>query len=123
MESNIILYTTDSGSVSIQVQYEDGTFWLTQKRMAELFGVEVPTINYHLKEIYNSRELTEEATIRKIRIVQQEGKRSVERALDFYHLKATHGTNDMAACTRWKDFEIGRDRGKKLSVGKAHQGT
>ena len=63
MESNIILYTTDSGSVSIQVQYEDGTFWLTQKRMAELFGVEVPTINYHLKEIYNSEELTEEATI------------------------------------------------------------
>ena len=64
MQSNIILYTTDSGSVSVQVQYEDGTFWLTQKRMAELFGVEVPTINYHLKEIYNSGELKEEATIR-----------------------------------------------------------
>ena len=60
------------------MQYEDGTFWLTQKRMAELFGVEVPTINYHLKEIYNSGELTKEATIRKIRIVQQEGKRYVE---------------------------------------------
>ena len=76
MESNIILYTTDSGSVSVQVQYEDGTFWLTQKRMAELFGVEVPTINYHLKDIYSSKELTEEATIRKILIVQQEGKRN-----------------------------------------------
>lgn len=88
MESNIILYTTDNGSVSIQVQYEDGTFWLSQKRMAELFGVEVPTINYHLKEIYKSDELTEDATIRKIRIVQTEGKRKVERELDFYHLKA-----------------------------------
>lgn len=88
MQSNIILYTTDSGTVSVQVQYENGTFWLTQKRMAELFGVEVPTINYHLKEIYNSGELKEEATIRKIRIVQQEGKRNVERELDFYHLKA-----------------------------------
>ncbi len=88
MESNIILYTTDNGSVSIQVQYEDGTFWLSQKRMAELFGVEVPTINYHLKEIYKSGELTEEATIRKIRIVQTEGNRQVERELDFYHLKA-----------------------------------
>lgn len=75
MENNIILYTTDSGSVSIQVQYGDGTFWLTQKRMAELLGVEVPTINYHLKEAYNSGEPTEESTIRKIRIVQQEGKR------------------------------------------------
>ena len=88
MESNIILYTTDSGNVNVQVQYEDGTFWLTQKRMAELFGVEVPTINYHLKEIYNSGELAEEATIRIIRIVQQEGKRSVEREQDFYQLKA-----------------------------------
>ena len=87
MESNIILYTTDNGNVSIQVQYEDGSFWLSQKRMAELFGVEVPTINYHLKEIYNSGELTEVATIRKIRIVQREGKRDVERELDFYHLK------------------------------------
>lgn len=88
MESNIILYTTDSGNVSVQVQYEDGTFWLTQKRMAEIFGVEVPTINYHLKEVYKSSELTTEATIRKIRIVQQEGERDVERELDFYHLKA-----------------------------------
>lgn len=51
-------------------------------------ALEVPTINYHLKEIYKSGELTEEATIRKIRIVQTEGKRQVGRELDFYHLKA-----------------------------------
>lgn len=86
--SNILLYTTDTGSVSIQVRYENGTFWLTQKRMAELFGVEVHTINYHLKEIYHSGELQQEATIRKIRIVQQEGTRNVEREVDFYHLDA-----------------------------------
>ena len=88
MDSNIILYTTDIGNVSVQVQYEDGTFWLTQKRMAELFGVEVHTVNYHLKEIFQSGELQEDRTIRKIRIVQQEGKRNVERELDFYHLDA-----------------------------------
>ena len=70
MDSNIILYTTDTGSVSVQVQYEDGTFWLTQKRMSELFGVEVHTINYHLKEIFQSGELQQERTIRIIRIVQ-----------------------------------------------------
>ena len=52
MESNLILYTTPDGHVNVQVQFEDGTFWLTQKRMAELFGVEVNTINYHLKEIF-----------------------------------------------------------------------
>ena len=54
MESNLILYTNDSGGVSIQVRYEDGTFRLTQKRMAELFNVSVSTINKHLKSIFNT---------------------------------------------------------------------
>jgi len=87
-ESNIIFYTTPNGLVSVQVQYEDGSFWLTQKRIAELFGVEIPTINYHLKEIYQSSELQVDSTIRKIRIVQNEGKREVSRELDFYNLDA-----------------------------------
>jgi hypothetical protein len=51
-ESNIIFHTTPSGQVIVQVQYEDGNFWLTQKRMAALFDVESHTITYHLKEIY-----------------------------------------------------------------------
>jgi Virulence protein len=88
MQNNIILYTTSGGNVSIQVQFEDGTFWLNQKRMAELFGVEVNTINYHLKEIFKSGELEESSTIRKIRIVQKEGSREVSREVDFYHLDA-----------------------------------
>lgn len=88
MQNKIILYTTSEGNISVQVQFEDGTFWLTQKRMAELFGVEVNTINYHLKEIFKSGELHENSTIRKIRIVQQEGSRNVSRELDFYHLDA-----------------------------------
>ncbi len=87
-ESNIILYTTPNGQVSIQVQYEDGSFWLTQKRMRELFGVDIRTINEHLKNIYQSSELQNEATIRKIRIVQKEGNREVSRELDFYNLDA-----------------------------------
>lgn len=88
MQNKIILYTTGTGNVSIQVQFEDGTFWLTQKRMAELFEVDVRTINEHLQNIFNSGELEREATIRKIRIVQQEGGREVSRKLDFYHLDA-----------------------------------
>lgn len=88
MESNIILYTSNNGEVSVQVQYEDGTFWLTQKRMADLFGVNVNTINYHLRELYKSVELQEERTIRKIQMVQAEGKREVERNVTFYHLDA-----------------------------------
>lgn len=85
MESNIIIYTNDAGQVSVQVQYEDNTFWLTQKRMAELFGVEVNTINYHLKEIFNSGELTEDSVVRKIRITAADGK---NYATNFYHLDA-----------------------------------
>ncbi len=88
MESNIILYTSNNNDVSVQVHYEDGTFWLTQKRMAELFGVNTNTINYHLKDLYKSSELQEDRTIRKIRIVQMEGQREVERDVTFYNLDA-----------------------------------
>ena len=87
-ESNIIFYTTPNGQISVQVQYEDGSFWLTQKRMAELFGVESHTITYHLKEIYQSGELQISSTTRKIRVVQPEGQREVSRELDFYNLDA-----------------------------------
>lgn len=88
MDSKIILYTTDAGDVNVQVRYEDGSFWLTQKRMADLFGVNVRTINEHLKNIFASGELLEEGTIRKIRIVQTEGTREVERDMSFYPLEA-----------------------------------
>src|SRR3989304_4567745 len=86
LSSDIILYTTETGNVKVEVLFSTDTFWLSQKRMAELFGVEVHTINYHLKEIYASGELKEEATIRKIRIVQKEGKRDISRVIDYYNL-------------------------------------
>lgn len=85
MNSKMILYTTDTGHVNVQVTYEDGTFWLTQKRMAELFGVEVNTVNYHLKEIFKSGELQEVSVIRKIRITAEDGKNYLT---NFYHLDA-----------------------------------
>lgn len=88
MESNILLYTSDNGDVSIQVRYEDGTFWFTQKRMAELFNVNISTINEHLKSIFSTGELSEEGTIRKFRIVQNEGRRQVAREVAFYPLNA-----------------------------------
>jgi hypothetical protein len=58
--SDILLYSTPDGGMRIEVIYEGETVWLTQKRMAELFGVEVNTINYHLKEIFESSELRQE---------------------------------------------------------------
>ena len=86
--NKIIFYRTESIKVEFEVHFEDETFWLTQKKMSELFGVEVNTVNYHLKEIYKSGELSDKATIRKIRIVQKEGNRNVQRDVDFYNLDA-----------------------------------
>lgn len=86
--SDFLLYTSPDGAVKVEVFFEDETVWLTQKRMSELFGVEIATINYHLKEIFESGELSEAATIRKNRIVQREGEREVEREVNFYNLDA-----------------------------------
>jgi len=86
--SEFLIFTNQSKTSSIEVMYEDETIWLSQKLMSELFDVEVNTINYHLKEIYKSGEIQEERTIRKFRIVQQEGERQVNREIDFYNLDA-----------------------------------
>ena len=87
-EIQFILYNLPDNSGTVQAIVQGETIFLTQKAMAELFGVEVNTINYHLKEIFSTGELTEEATIRKIRTVQPEGNRQVERERAFYNLDA-----------------------------------
>ena len=87
-QHEILLYTGPDGTVRVEVTFEDETFWLTQRRMAELFGVDVRTISYHLAEIFNSNELNELATIRKSWIVQTEGAREVRREVEFYSLDA-----------------------------------
>lgn len=73
--NNIVLYQNETGSKMIEVLYDSEDFWLTQKTMAELFSVKVNTINYHLKEIFNSGELEEDSVIRKIRITANDGKK------------------------------------------------
>ena len=74
--------------LSMELRYEDENIWLTQRLMAELYGVTVSDINQHLKTIYSDGELTEEATIKKFLIVQQEGYRQVSRSIDHYNLQA-----------------------------------
>ena len=86
--SNILLYKTSQGETKIEVIFNSETFWMSQKRMADLFGVDVRTVNYHLGQIYKTGELKKEATIRKIWIVQSEGERDVERVPLFYNLDA-----------------------------------
>ena len=104
--SDIIFYTTPQGEVRIEVYFEDETYWLTQKKMAELFGVEVNTINYHLKEIYKSAELQELATIRRIRIVQLEGGREVARDVEHFNLDAIIAVGYRVNSTRATKFRI-----------------
>lgn len=87
-EGEIIFYRTAEGAARVEVFFQDETFWLNQRRMGELFGVESHTITYHLKEIFKTGELTEAATTRKIRVVQNEGSREVSREVDFYNLDA-----------------------------------
>ncbi|MFK0376948.1 virulence RhuM family protein [Pandoraea sp. NPDC090278] len=86
--AEFLIFTGQAGEQSIEARYEDETLWLSQKLMAELFGVDVRTVSEHLKNIFASDELVPEATIRKFRIVQQEGSREVSRSVDFYNLDA-----------------------------------
>lgn len=79
---------TGEDKSSIEMRYENENIWLTQKMMAELYGVDVRTISDHIQKVYNDGELQEKATIRKFRIVQTEGSRQVSREVNHYSLQA-----------------------------------
>ncbi len=86
MESKIEIYRAADNQTEIKVQFDADTVWLSQSQMAELFDKDVRTINEHIKNIYKTDELTLEATIRKFRIVRQEGQRKVQRSIDHFNL-------------------------------------
>lgn len=85
-ETNMLIYQSEDGEIKLQITLQDETFWLTQKQLATLFQVSVPTINEHIKNICAENELNQEATIRNFLIVQTEGKREVRRDLEHYNL-------------------------------------
>lgn len=84
-----LTFTASNGDdeSSVEVRYEDENIWMTQKMLAALYDVSVATINEHIRHIYADLELTEEATIRKYRIVQEEGGRNVSREVNHYGLQ------------------------------------
>ena len=86
--SNFILYTTPNGEVHLDILLQDENLWLTQKGIAELFGVAKSTVSEHLKNIYNDGELVKLATVRKFRIVQAEGSRQVNREVAHFMFSA-----------------------------------
>ena len=79
--------STGDSTESIEMRYEDENIWLTQRMMAELYHVDVRTINYHIGKVFKDSELEERATIRKFRIVQSEGNRQVSREVSHYNLQ------------------------------------
>ena len=83
--AEFLIYTRQSGEEGIEVRYEDETIWLTQKLMAELFEVTIPTINEHLKNIFDSSELQRDSVIRKFRTTAADGK---NYNTQFYNLDA-----------------------------------
>ena len=84
----IVLYQIDDTNICVSVYYENETFWLTTKAMAELFDVNSQDITKHLKNIYKEEELYKESTCSKMEQVQMEGNREVRRNVDFYNLDA-----------------------------------
>ena len=83
-----LLYSLPDDEGKVQVVVRDETLWCTQKAMAQLFGVGVPAVSKHLSNIFNEQELSKEATVSKMEIVQKEAGREVKRATDFYNLDA-----------------------------------
>ncbi|MHB1174824.1 MAG: hypothetical protein ACYCZJ_06855 [Sulfuriferula sp.] len=84
MSESFLLYQTQSSNTKISLRLMDGTVWLTQKQLADLFQASVQTVNGHLKNIYADGELLADRTILKFRIVAQETARNMERLTDHY---------------------------------------
>lgn len=106
MKAPILLYKSSNGNVTTEVTYIDESFWLTQKAMAQLFNVELNTITYHLKEVFKSGEVDEISTTRKIRVVQKEGNREVNREFDFYKLDVIIAVGYRVNSVRATQFRI-----------------
>ena len=101
-----LLYKSADEDVSVNAVIRDETIWLTQKSMAELFGVDVPAISKHLSNIYADGELLKDSTISKMEIVQQEGTRDVKREQNFYNLDAIISVGYRVNSRRATNFRI-----------------
>ncbi|MEK7577514.1 MAG: virulence protein RhuM/Fic/DOC family protein [Patescibacteria group bacterium] len=86
VKNEVVIYQAPSGAIELRGDARKETIWATQAQIAKAFAVDVRTINEHIKNIYTSDELKESSTIRKFRIVQKEGKRTIDREVHHYNL-------------------------------------
>lgn len=104
--TEFLLYTAPGGKVAVEVFIHDETIWLTQKRMADLFGVGVPAISKHLENIYESGELDRGGTLSILETVQQEGARQVKRNIEYYNLDAVISVGYRVNSSKATQFRI-----------------
>jgi len=109
-ESEIKIYKADDGQTKIDVRFENETVWLSQKQMAQLFDKDSDTIGLHLKNIYQSGELEEFATTEESSVVQNEGKRQVQRKIKLYNLDAIISVGYRVNSKRGIQFRIWASR-------------
>ena len=105
-ELQFLIYSTPEENVLVDVVVKDENLWVTQKAMAELFGVKVPAISKHLKNIFEEGELQQKSTISKMEIVQSEGTRNIKRLVDFYNLDAIISVGYRANSRKATKFRI-----------------
>ena len=105
-ELQFLIYSTPEENVLVDVVVKDEDIWVTQKAMAELFGVKVPAISKHLKNIFEEGELQQKSTISKMEIVQSEGTRNIKRLVDFYNLDAIISVGYRANSRKATKFRI-----------------
>lgn len=104
--NEILLYTTPNGKVKVEIYLQNETIWLTQQKIADLFGVDRSVVTKHLKNIYAENELSKEATCAKIAQVQTEGERTVNRQTMFYNLDAIISVGYRVNSTQATAFRI-----------------
>ena len=105
-EFRFLIYKSETEDVTVNAIIKDESVWLTQKGMAELFGVQIPAINKHLQNIFDDGELQRDSTISKMEIVQQEGGRDIKRTVDFYNLDAIISVGYRVNSRRATQFRI-----------------
>jgi len=104
--AEFLLYRSPSGEIKVEVFLHNENIWLTQKRMADLFGVGIPAISKHLDNIYEEGELDKNSTISILETVQKEGNRDVKREVEYYNLDAIISVGYRVNSSRATQFRI-----------------
>jgi len=105
-DNQIVFFQSQDGHIHIEVMYAEENIWLNQKAIAELFGVDLSTINEHLKNIYKQGELEEKSTLGNFPIVQKEGNRKVKRINKFYSLESIIAVGYRVNSDRGREFRV-----------------